>query len=124
MRASATRRTSFSVLAPVADQVGDRDQQQAVLAANALEVGHARHRAVVVDDLAQHAGRVEAGQAGEVDRGLGVAGPLEHAALAVAQREDVAGPGQVAGAGRRVDQRLDGGATGRRPRCRWWCRAR
>ena len=65
--------------------------------------------AVLVDDLAQHAGRVQPGHAGQVDGGLGVAGPLEHAALAVAQREDVAGPGEVAGPGRRVDERLDGG---------------
>ena len=78
--------------------------------ANALELGQPGHvRLLVVDDLAQHAGRVQAGHAGQVDGGLGVAGPLEHAALAVAQREDVAGPGQVVGAGGGVDQGLDGG---------------
>ena len=66
-------------------------------------------RLVLADHLAQHAGRVEAGQAGQVDGGLGVAGPLEHAALAVAQREDVAGPGQVDGAGGGVDEGGDGG---------------
>src|SRR5581483_6756753 len=66
---------------------------------------------VLVDDLAQHAGRVQAGHAGEVDGGLGVAGPLEHATLAVAQGEDVARAGQVAGAGGRVDERLDGCRT-------------
>ncbi len=56
--------------------------QQAVLVAEALEVGHAGHRPVLVDDLAQHACRVQAGEAGKVDGGLGVAGSLEHAALA------------------------------------------
>ena len=65
-----------------------------MLLAELHEVGDAGHGAVVVDDLAEHAGRVEAGQAGEVDGGLGVAGPLEHAALAVAQREDVARAGR------------------------------
>ena len=97
MRASATRRTSFSLLAPVADQVGDRDHQQAVLGAEALEVGHPGHRAVVVDDLAEHAGRVQAGHAGEVDGGLGVAGPLEHAAVG----DSAAGRCGRAGRGRR-----------------------
>ena len=66
-------------------------------------------RLVLGDDLAQHAGRVEAGQAGQVDRGLGVAGPLEHAALAVARagRCDRAGPGRRGGS--RVDEGGDGG---------------
>ncbi len=51
--------------------------------ANALQVGDPGHvRLLVVHDLAEHAGRVEAGHAGQVDRGLGVAGPLQHAALA------------------------------------------
>ena len=55
------------------------------------------------------------GQAGEVDRGLGVAGALEHAALAVAQREDVPGAGEVVGRARRVDERAHGrGAVGGR----------
>ena len=83
--------------------------QQAVLLAELDQVGDPGHGAVVVDDLAEHAGRVQAGHAGQVDGGLGVAGPLEHAAVGVAQREDVAGAGQVAGAGGRVDQGLDGG---------------
>ena len=86
-------------VAAVADEVGDRDELQAVLRGERLEPRHARHGAVVVDDLGQHPGRLQPGQAGEVDRGLGVAGALEHAALAVAQREDVAGPGEVFGPG-------------------------
>ena len=77
-----------------------------------LELGHPRHVGLlVVDDLAQQPGRVQAGQLAEVDGGLGVAGPLEHAALAGHQRVDVAGAGQVAGPGGRVAQRLHGGAA-------------
>ena len=68
---------------------------------NSIEVGDPGHGAVVVHDLAEHPGRVQAGHAGQVDGGLGVAGPLEHAALGVAQREDVPGSGEVAGAGGR-----------------------
>ena len=89
----------------------------------ALELGQAGHvHLLVVDDLAQHAGRVEAGHAGQVDGGLGVAGPLEHAALAVARagRCGRAGPGRRAGwPGRSAPGWW---RPGRRPRCRWWCR--
>ena len=83
-------------VAAVADEVGDRDEHEPVLGRERLELGQALHRAVVVDDLGEHAGREAAGEAGEVDRGLGVPGALQHAALAVAQREDVAGPREVA----------------------------
>ena len=68
------------VAAAVGDQVGDRDHLQPVPGAVALEVRHARHRAVVVHDLADHAGGREAGEPREVDRRLGLAGALEHAA--------------------------------------------
>ena len=73
----------------------------------ALEVGHARHRAVVVHDLADHAGRVQAGQPREVDRRLGLAGALEHAAGLGLEREDVAGLDEVARRRLRVDRDLD-----------------
>ena len=41
--------------------------------------------------------RRQAGEAGEVDGGLGVTGALEHAAGLRAQREDVAGAAEVGG---------------------------
>jgi len=77
-------------LAAVLDQVGDRDHPQPVLLAVRHEVGHARHRPVLVHDLADDAGRNEPGEPGEVDRRLGLAGPDEHAAVPRAQRKDVA----------------------------------
>ena len=66
--------------------------------------------AVVAHDFADDAGGSEAGEAGEVDGGLGLAGADEHAAAAGAQREDVAGTGEIGrgGAG------IDGGADGMR----------
>ena len=79
------------VPAPVLDQVGDRDHLQPVPLAVRHEVGHAGHRPVLVHDLADDAGRVEAGEAREVDRRLRLAGAHEDAAVAGAQREDVAG---------------------------------
>ncbi len=64
----------------VGDQVGDRDHLQPVALAVRAEVGDARHRPVVVHDLADHAGRVQPRQPREVDRRLGLADALEHAA--------------------------------------------
>ena len=84
------------VLAPVGDQVGDRDHLQPVARAVALEVGDARHRAVVVHDLADHAGGVQARQPREVDGRLGLPRALQHAAGLGLQREDVAGLDEVA----------------------------
>ena len=60
----------------VLDQVGDRDELEAVALAEPDEVGHAGHRPVVVHDLAHDARRREPGEAREVDRGLGLAGAL------------------------------------------------
>ena len=95
------------MLAPVGDQVGDRDHLQPVALAVRDQVGHARHRAVVVHDLADHAGRGQAGEPREVDRRLGLAGALEHAAGLGLEREDVAGLDEVARPRGGVDRDLD-----------------
>ncbi len=95
------------VAAPVGDQVGDRDHLQPVPGAVALEVRHARHRAVVVHHLADHPARVEAREPREIDRRLGLAGALEHAADLGLEREDVARLDQVPGPARGVDRHLD-----------------
>ena len=86
------------VAAPVGDEVGDRDHLQPVARAVLDEVVDARHRAVVVHDLADDAGRVQPRQAREVDGGLGLAGALEHAAGACASagRRGRAGRGRAA----------------------------
>ena len=60
------------VPAAVGDQIRDRDHLEAVALAVRLEVAHSRHRAVVVHDLADHPGRDQAGEPGEVDRRLGL----------------------------------------------------
>ena len=64
-------------------------------AREALELRPARHRAVLVQDLDDHRGRLEAGEAREVAARLGVAGARQHAARARHQREYVAGLAQV-----------------------------
>ena len=93
--------------APVLDEVGDGDHLQAVQLAERGEIRHAGHRPVVVHDLAHHTGRKQAGEPREVDRRLGLAGALEHAALLRAEREDVAGLDEVVSHRPRVDRDLD-----------------
>ena len=53
------------------------------------------HRAVVIDHLAQGAGRVQSGEGGEVDSRLGMARPLEDPAGDGAQRHHVPRSGEV-----------------------------
>ncbi len=80
---------------------------------NGMRSGDAGHLAVVAHDFADDAGGIESGHAGEVDGGLGLAGADEDAALAGAQREDVAGAGEVARRGLGIDGGADGvGAVG------------
>ena len=83
-------RDQLLVAAPVLDQVGDADELQLVARAVRDQVGDAGHRPVLVHDLADDPGGVQAGQAREVDRRLGLARAAQDAAVAGAQREDVA----------------------------------
>ena len=61
--------------------------------AQLLAAGHAG-RVLLADDLAQRAGRPQAGQDGQVDGRLGVAGAAQHAAVLGPQRHDVARAGR------------------------------
>ena len=75
------------------------------------EIVDTRHRAVVVHDLADHAGCVQAGEAREVDCGLGLADALEDATGLRAQREHVTGLHEVVRGRVRCDRDLDGPAA-------------
>ena len=99
------------ILQAIADQFGDGEHLKAVLVAELDQVGDAGHGTVVLHDLADHAGGIEAGEAGEIDGGLGLPGADQDAALAGAEGEDMAGTGQIAGRG----ARRDGGPDGMRP---------
>ena len=88
------------VAATVADERLDGDHRQAVLVDERAQLGASLHRAVVVDNLDQHPRRRESGEFGQVDSCLGVAAADQHTALAVTQREDVAGAGELPGLGR------------------------
>jgi hypothetical protein len=71
------------VLATPFDEVGDRDERQVVFVGEDAQLVGLGHGALVLlaDDLADRAGRLQAGQPGQIDRGLGVAGPAQHPAV-------------------------------------------
>ena len=89
-----------------------------------LEVGQARHRAVVVDDLARAHPPGRARRAGRGRRRP----RCGRRASARRPRGSAAGRCGRAGRGRRARSPGRGARgswwRGRRPRCRWWCRAR
>ena len=74
------------VAQPVLDQLCDGHDLEVVAAGEGDQVRHAGHGAVVVHDLADHAGRVQPGEPRDVDRRLGMAGADKHAAMARHQR--------------------------------------
>ena len=100
----------------VLDEIADRDHLQRVAPGQVGELSQPGHPTALVEHLADDAGRVAAGQPGEVHRRLGVAGAAEHAAFLGPQRKDVAGHGQVVGPHVGIDERADrhGAVIGRR----------
>ncbi len=110
------------VLHPVADQVRDRHQLQPVLLAEFRQLRDARHRAVVVHHFADHAGRIEPGDARKIDGSFRLPGAHQHAAVARAQRVDVArdAPDPPAAFWDRSPQ--ESWWRGRKRWCRWSCR--
>ncbi len=73
----------------IGDEVANRADAKAVQLGEGEEIVHPRHAAVLRHDFADHARRIEAGQPGDVDRRLGMAGANQHAAITRDQREDV-----------------------------------
>ena len=102
------------VAPPVLAQLLDGDERQVVLGGKFPQLRHALHAAiVVVYQLAEHARRRATRQPREVHRRLGVTRALQHAPVARAQREDVAGAVEPAGRGLGVGQRTEcGGPVG------------
>src|SRR2546428_9046 len=96
---------------PILDQILDGDRRESVRQGELLELGHPRHPAVLVEDLADDTGRVRAREPREVHRRLRVAGAAQDAARHRPQRKDVARAGEILGA-----DLLDGRLDGRKPR--------
>ena len=90
------------------DELRDGDHVQAELLLEFDELGQARHRAVLVQDFADDAAGVQAGEGREVDRGFGVASALEHATRSGEERKDVAGLHERFWLGLRVGEDRDG----------------
>ena len=105
------------VLAPPLDEVGDGDQGQPMLVGEDPQLVGLGHRAFVLlaDDLADRAGRLQAGHPGQIDRRLGMARAAQDAAGLGTQRHDMARLGEVIGDTRRVGQQSH---RGRPVRCR------
>ena len=111
------RKTSSSLDA-VGDKVLDGDDLEAEAVGHFLQLGHTCHSAVVVDDLDEGAGGLEASETGEVDSGLGMAGAHQDAAVACPEGVDMAWAAKVLGAGGGVGQSADGrGAVVHRDAC-------
>ena len=101
----------FFLVDPVLDEVPDRNHLEAVRGRELRQLRHARHAAVLVEDLADDACRVAPRQPGEVDRGLGVAGAPQNTTPHRAQGKNVARTREVVGAHERVDERADRDGT-------------
>src|SRR5215207_1288241 len=86
----------------ILDDLGHRHQLDVVFFGEFLEVGDARHRAVLFHDLADHTGRLEPGEPGEVDGGLGLACALQYATWLRPQGEYVSRHHEVLRASRLV----------------------
>ncbi len=108
------------VLAAPLDEVGDGDEREVVFVGEDPQLVGLGHGAFVflADDLANRTGRLQAGQPGQIDGGLGVAGAAQHAAVLGAQRDDVTGLAEVVDDGRRVSERTHrSGPVGSRNPC-------
>src|SRR3989442_15172700 len=88
---------------PIGNELGDRDEREIVPRGELLEVRPARHRAVRVQDLADHARGIEPREARQVDARFRLPDPLQHAARPRAQREHMTRPPQVARHGGGID---------------------
>ena len=71
------------------------------------QIRQAGHGAVFVHDLADHRRRIEAGEPGEIDAGLGMPGAYQYAAIARCQGKDVAGRDDIFGRRTGIDGDAD-----------------
>lgn len=100
----------FAVMA-IFDQLLYGDDAEAEAFLEAEQFGEACHGAVLVEDLANDAGGGEAGEDGEIDGGLGMAGALEDATGSGAKRKNVARLDELVGGGLRIGNDADSGAA-------------
>ncbi len=94
--------------AAMGDQVRDGAELDVMALGEGDQIRQAGHGAVIVHDLADHAGGGEPGQAGDVHRSLGMAGAHQRAAIARHQREYMAGGDDILTPELRIDRNRDG----------------
>src|SRR2546426_1384361 len=92
------------VLEPVGDELRHRDEGETMLLGEPLEIGAARHRAVRIEDLADHTRGIQPGEPREIDACFGLADALQHTAATRPERKDVTGPPQIARYRRGIDR--------------------
>src|SRR5260221_7616426 len=63
----------------IAREIGDGDHQQIMLLAESDQVRQTSHGAVVIDDLADHSGGLQAGETRQIDGRFCLAAPFENA---------------------------------------------
>jgi len=90
------------------DKVRNAQERQALRAGERTGLVPRERNAVVADEFGDDADAGHARHGHQVGRGLGVPGPLEHAARAGAQREHVPGAPQVGGACSGTGQHTNG----------------
>ena len=76
---------------PMRDQALDRADPQPMFLPELHQFWEARHRPVVVQNFAENSGRLQTGHSRVIDRGFGVTGAPQDAAILRAQRKDVTG---------------------------------
>src|ERR1700734_4015335 len=86
------------VLQAIADEIGDGADLERMCRREPLEIGTARHGAVVVQYLDDRGGGRESREAREIAPRFGVAGASEHAAGLRHERKDMSGLAQILGA--------------------------
>ena len=96
------------MLHAVADEVRDREHLQVVFPAELDELRHSGHGAVFAHDFADDAGGSQPGDAREIHGSFGLAGADEDAAIARAQRKNMAGTREIL----RLRLWIDGGKDG------------
>jgi hypothetical protein len=96
------------ILAAIGDKIADRANLHAMVAGKTDEIIEPGHRAIIAHDFADHAAGVKARKARNVHGGLCMARTDKDAAGSCAQRENVAGAGEVARSLAAVDGDRDG----------------
>ena len=96
------------MLQPVGNQVLDRNDLELVLLGKGNELWQALDRAVIVDHLRQHTGRLKPRKGRQINRRLGMARARQNPAFPRNQRKNVARPDEIRSVRIAASERPDG----------------